>query len=394
MSKAIDPAVNDSLAPFGLDPRSPRASGFVTPNKHVTPGDERSATDGIEDTIRTANTDLQLRSGEHLTLPLTIAVEQRDAAYRQLQVEREAWHAQHQALVTNHAAELRERDTTLDTLRQQLRDSERELAALRDDPRTVIGMAPVSTRMAALQSQDSGEHRLQTSLESAREDVQDLQARLSAMELERDDAVREADDLRIEVYSKLATVRDEVAELEARLVESQRSLVQKDEQWQTERNRWAAEVEEIRQALHAQVQANIELRRAIAERVSGYAPPEAAIAGVAYPAGSALGGVSIPPVQTSAPLYEPATELPNAAMSSPSTQQPDVWGGPLPIDSRFGVPEAAPPPTFASLVGFDTSAPDAGDAALEAASALDLELQEVNRRSRGFGLSRLFQRTK
>src|SRR5690606_37830260 len=95
MSKAIDPAVNDSLAPFGLDPRSPRASGFVTPNKHVTPGDERSATDGIEDTIRTANTDLQLRSGEHLTLPLTIAVEQRDAAYRQLQVEREAWHAQH-----------------------------------------------------------------------------------------------------------------------------------------------------------------------------------------------------------------------------------------------------------------------------------------------------------
>ncbi len=262
MSKAMEPAVSDSLAPLGPNARSPRASGFVTHGGAAPHA-------GIEDAIREANTDLQRRSGDNLALPLAIAVEQRDEAYQQLQLERQGWQTQHQTMVGNHATELRERETTLDQLRQQLRDSERELASLRDDPKTVIGVGPVSTRMAALQPHDSGEHRLQTSLESAWQDVQDLRARLSQTELERDDAIREGDDMRIEVYSKLATVRDEAIDLETRLVESQRSLADRHEAWEAERARLVADNEEIRQALHAPVQANIELRRGDRVRLTG-----------------------------------------------------------------------------------------------------------------------------
>lgn len=392
MSKAMESAVSDSLAPGAPDARQPRASGFVTQ------GSGRAA-DGIEDAIRSANAELQRRSGEQLAIPLAVALEQRDAAYQQLHLERQGWQAQHKNLLSTHAEELREREATLDTLRQQLRDAERELALLREDPKTVIGMGPVSTRAALLQAQDSGEHQLQNSLESAWRDVEDLRTRVSQIELERDDAVREADDLRIEAYSKLAMVRDEVIELESRLVESQRTLTEKDEALGAERNRLIAENEEIRQALHTQVQANIELRRAIASGLpavglsAASAPLEPHLAttpnvGAAY---AAVGGhASIPPVQTSAHAFDMASF--SSAPPTQPQQAPDLWADPL--NRRNALPEAAPAPTLAALVGFDTSAPDAGEAALEAASALDQELQEVNRRSRGFGISRLFQRTK
>lgn len=380
MSKAIEPAVSDSLAPSGLDAPGLRASGFVTQ------GSSRSVV-GAEEAIREANADLQKLSGDQLVLPLAVALEQRDEAYRQLSLERQSWQTQHKTLVSKHAAELLERDTTLDTLRQELRAAERELATLRDDPKTVIGVGPVSTRAAAAQASDSGEHRLQISLESAWQDVQDLRSRLAALELERDDAIREADDLRIEVYSKLATVRDEAVDLEARLVESQRALASRDEHWDVERQRLTSEVEEVRQALHAQVQANIELRRAIASGLP-VVNPDAAAAPTSVAAVGVL--ASIPPVQTSADAFERAPSF--APTTQPATPQADGWAAPA--GQRFGVPEAAPAPSFASLVGFDTSPPDAADPAFEAASALDQELQEVNRRSRGFGLSRLFQRTK
>lgn len=389
MSKAMDTAVSDSLAPLGPDARSPRASGFVT---H---GAGRGGTPvGVEDAIRQANVDLERRGADHLTLPLAILVEQRDEAYQQLHLERVGWQTQHKTMIGNHAAELGERETALENLRQQLRDAERELASLREDPKTVIGVGPVSTRMATLQAQDSGEHRLQTSLESAWQDVQDLRSRLAQAELERDDAIREADDLRIEVYSKLATVRDEAIDLEARLVESQRNLGDKEEAWAAERSRLLADNEELRQALHAQVQANIELRRAIASGLPGaFVPTEPQIQ-ISHLTAQNSRIASMPPVQTSAGLFDAGAEQAFTAGALGAPAEADLWKSPLSADRRLGVPEAAPAPSLASLVGFDTSAPDAADAAIEAASALDQELQEVNRRSRGFGLSRLFQRTK
>jgi hypothetical protein len=385
MSKATEPAVSDSLAPLGIDARSARTSGFV-PN-----GTGRGAPSGVEDAVRQANIELQRRSADQLALPLAIAMEQRDEAYKQLQLERHAWQTQHKALVSSHESELQERENTLDSLRQQLRDAERELSGLREDPKTVIGVGPVSTQMRALQPHDSGEHRLQTTLESAWQDVADLRVRLAQTELERDDATREADDLRIEVYSKLATVRDEVIELEGRLVESQRTLGDKCEAWEAERSRLLNQVEEVRHALRSQVEVNIALRRAIASGIpAAYAPSETHLEGL--PVDSPADMVSMPPVQTSAPLFEP---VPESGYGLDGQHSPDGWVIPLHSDRRPAiVPEASAAPTMASLMGFDTAPPDAAEAASEAASALDQELLEINRRSRGFGLSRLFQRTK
>jgi hypothetical protein len=329
----------------------------------------------VGDVIRSANADLEQQAAHHLTIPLTIAVQQRDRYIAELCREREAWQQELARQTALFNGQLLERDAQLNLLRQQLQSAEKELAGLRDEPKTIIGVAPDSSRSGSkLATSDSGEHSpLQTALEAAWQDVEDARSRLAALEQERDAALKEADELRVELYDKLATARDEVIEAETHLTDTQRAFDDAKEQWENEQARLRTEAEEARQALLNQLEVNSQLRQSLIPRGLGSAPVVGEIPDAPLPLGTAQ---PVPLVNQVAP----SSSVP------PSSRTGSLFADTLPPPAFEASRVSQPPRSLSTLVGFETN-PRA-----ESVDAVDVDFDEaLGKRSKSFGFGRLFR---
>jgi hypothetical protein len=399
MAKPVDNSVRESAlastseppAPSHALPRNalprdaiPRHSGFLHPTgvqrpsgitkaglsktsgiAKVHPGEQANDV-SVADTIRSANVTLEQESAQHLSFPLSLAIQQRDHYITEWCREREA----RQQDAARVAAELDEQRTRhqaeLAVLRDQLRDAERELASVRPEPRTIIGVAPAKRVLGETAPSTPEDASLRASLEAAWLDVEDARSRLTAVETERDQAIKEADDLRVELYDKLAAARDEVIEAENRLTELQRAFDDAKEQWEEELARLRSELE---------VSSEVGAASNVAEASDPVLPLVEAHAPVNY--------ALVPPPRDSLPAlsgdYATADDVP-----------PVHYDAPAPA-------AAAPQPTLSALLGFESS-PDLDseppyghhysqndDQSAEAA---------IGRRSKGFGLRRLFRSSK
>lgn len=385
MAKPVDNTVRNSGFPAASEQPAPRISGFVqhSSNTLTQPRQPIDSTarivngshsaPSVGDVIRSANADLEQQAAHHLTIPLTIAVQQRDRYIAELCREREAWQQELARQAASFNAQILERDAQLNQLREQLRDAEKELAGLRVEPKTIIGVAPDSSRSGnKLATSDSGEHApLQTALEAAWQDVEDARLRLAALEQERDAALKEADELRVELYDKLASARDEVIEAETHLTETQRAFDDAKEQWDNEQARLRAEAEEARQALVIQLEVNTQLRQSLMPQGLGSAPS----------------GHEIPDAPLPSGLAHPVPLVNQVAPSS--SIPPSSGAGSLFADTlrppAFDGSGSQRPRSLSALVGFESDPPAEDDMPL----AVDFDEALGKRKSFGFG--RLFR---
>lgn len=406
MAKPVDNTVRDSVSPLSSDGPVPRVSGF---HSHSAPYPNRAGGAPVNsqpfapaysqpapvtnagEAIRLANAELEQQAGHHLTIPLTVAVAQRDHAVNELWRERQAWQQELARQTALFAAQIQERDTQLNQLRQQLHDTEREAAWLREAAQlrsqSEHAAAQVTTETAP--SSESGEYSaLQVALEAAWQDVQEARSRLGELEGERDQAVKEADELRVELYDKLAAAQDEAIEAEGRLTDAQRAFDEAKESWETDQARLRNEVEDTRQALVTQLEVNTQLRQSLLPQVHTSA------AGL-----EELPAASVPSFGTTQPVplvnpsqYPPAT-LPRPPVSTYTAE----IGNPAPTAANFAmshVPPAPAPPglaqqprTLSSLVGFDTSVPEPN----EETDLPSEDVEEALGKRKSFGFGRLFR---
>lgn len=403
MAKPVDNTVRESVSPSSSDGLVPRVSGF---HGHSAPYPNRSTGAPVSsqpftpaysqpapvtnagEAIRVANAELEQQAGHHLTIPLTLAVAQRDQALGDLWRERQTWQQELARQTALFASQLQERDTLLNQLRQQLHDTEREAAWLREAAqlRNQSENAAAQAATDNAPTSESGEYSaLQVALEAAWQDVQEARSRVSELEEERDSAVKQADELRVELYDKLAAAQDEAIEAEGRLTDAQRAFEEAKESWETDQARLRNEVEDTRQALVNQLEVNTQLRQSLL--------PQVHTSAAAMEELPALGTPSFGTTQP-VPLVTPSQYPPAAAPRPPASTYITEVVNPGPTAANFAMSHVPPPPaaaapqrTLSSLVGFDTSAPEPND-------ETDLETEDVEEsigKRKSFGFGRLFR---
>lgn len=397
MAKLVDNTVRESLPSHASEPPVPRHSGFVTPtygagthgaasqnrntNGHAQP--QLATPTNVGDAILQANAELDQSTAPHLTAALALAIGQRDRFIAQLWQEREAWQQEFARQLAAFGAQAQERETAMHQVVQQLQAAQREISYLREAA-AHSAKTPVEEAVANL-AIDTGEPtQLQVALEAAWQDVQDTRARLAALEQERDNAVKEVDELRVELYGKLEAAQDEVIVAEGRLGDAQRAFDEAKEAWESEQARLRAEAEEAKQALLMQLEVNTHLRNSILPPVQTSAPGLEDLGNIALPL---LGPQAVPlvtPASPRPPIAEQASSM--APYSSPS-------------GSNFATSHAPPAPvphfptsmghqrSLSALVGFETSPPVPSDDESAFASTLESD----SKRPKGFGLGRLFR---
>lgn len=326
MAIPVDNTVRDSMPSLSSEPPAPRVSGFVS--------------QGTGASLGGANL---LQPPEPLS-----GLAQPDAAAHQ---------------VTTLTSLLQERENELMALRGQLRDSEREASWLREANKLRAQEELVPPPPA---SADGGHVDLQTALEAAWQDLQDARNRISILEEERDAALREVDELRIELYGKLEMAKDEAIAAENRLTEQQHAFDDARETWVSDHTQLRAELEEAQLALLAQVQENTQLRQSLIPQVQSSAATLDELP--SQPFGSTQ---PVPLVNPSTYPGAPALPRPHYTAHRPDTEHPEME-----------------PRSLSSLVGFETSPPaiteDTPDEPFAAGKAF-------RKPTKSFGLGRLFR---
>ena len=327
MAKPVDNTVRDSVPSSSSEAPAPRVSGFVSQGTGITLGSAHSGQA------------VEFESG----------FPQSNAAARQV------------AFLTS---QLQERELELAQLREQLRDSEREATWLREanKQRTrdelIVPQSPVDV--------ESDQSELQAALEAAWQDLQEARERITALEDERDAAVRQVDELRIELYGKLEIAKDEAIAAENRLTEQQHAFEDARETWASDHAQLRAELEEAQRALLAQVHENTALRQSLAPQVQSSAASLEEL-----PVAAQEPSVPVPLVNPSTFPSAPALPRPHYTAHRPDTEAVSVE-----------------PRSLSALVGFETSPPmvteETTDEPFEAGKAF-------RKRTKSFGFGRLFR---
>jgi len=201
--------------------------------------------------ICNANEELAQRSAGLLALPLSVAVEQRDAALRELASVQAQAHADRAALLNEQDAFVatlaEDHQRSFDELSCELERTKDELNRLRAFTLKARSIPPggegalTPDHVAAL----SQIRRLQEQLESAYTEIDETRADAVRLQGERDDAVSTIDDMRVELVSQVEAARDEAFQLQTQLDEAHRLL----EDAHDEALGLKDELEELRQAL-------------------------------------------------------------------------------------------------------------------------------------------------
>lgn len=357
MAKPVDNTVRNSVPVSSTEPPAPRVSGFVS--------------QGLGASLEADSAAQSLAAQANFPAP-----DAPDVAVRQV------------AALT---AQLQVRDVELAELREQLRDSVREAAWLREANR--LRARETEGVPSAAVSADGDHVELQATLETAWQDLQDARTRIAALEDERDAALRQVDELRVELYGMLEAAKDEAIAAENRLTEQQHAFDDAREAWVTDHAQLRAELEEAQLALLAQIQENTELRQSLlppapSSPTSAFAVPLVATTELSAPSllpsvessAAPIDELPLPPAEPTnpVPLVNPSTFPGAPALPRPhyTAHRPDTEDG------------SARQHTLSSLVGFDTTPP----AITEDTPEEPFQVGKAFRKpTKSFGLGRLFR---
>jgi hypothetical protein len=228
-----------------------------------------------EDTIRAANEELRLRTGDQLGVPIAVLVDQRDAAYRQLEAARQegderdrAVIAEHDAFITflmeDHESQLRQVADQLDRAREEL-GRERALRALED---------------SATESEPDDPRRqiasLQRELEAAYAEIDETRADTAHLQAQRDDALRAGDDVQVHACARVEAALDQAFQLQTDLDAANRLLEDERDAARDASLAAARELDAVRRELDVR---NVEVRQLrdrpaeLTEEAPGGVPP-------------------------------------------------------------------------------------------------------------------------
>ncbi len=171
------------------------------------------------DSIRKANRELTERTADQLALALVVLAEQRDAALTRLASSAHEAQRARDSLVAEHdqfvAYLMEEQDAKVEALEKQLVVAKQGLERQR-------ALAPAGNGSRV--DDEEREADLRRLLQTAYEELGEANRVVAQLEQERDEALRAADDVRVELYSQLETTRDESIGLQAQLDEMHRQL--------------------------------------------------------------------------------------------------------------------------------------------------------------------------
>ena len=249
-------------------------------------------TQAANERIRSANLELQARTESALKLPLSVALEQRDAALRQVAEASQLAERSRKDLVEEQdrfiAFLMEDYDQTIQRLESELKQSkedasrQRALAPADKPDKAPVGIADTdqTKELAEAHAQIVG---LQQSLESAYAEVDETRRDAARLQEERDEAIREVDDVRVELYAQIDLARDESIDIQTQLDEASRSLEDARDEARNEAYRLNEELDEVRRELDDRNDEVGRLRERLAElteeaRLSQPPPPAAALA--------------------------------------------------------------------------------------------------------------------
>lgn len=162
-----------------------------------------------EEAIREANRQFEEAVGRSLELPIEVLIQQRDQALTFQVDSSQALHKVSRALTTVREESARQ----CATLRRQLQLAWEELERLR--------RASTEDQGATPSAEVEG---LRRALADAQREVDETRAEAARLQDERDEAIRETDDVRFDLYSQIEAARDENIELQSQIDELQQLL--------------------------------------------------------------------------------------------------------------------------------------------------------------------------
>jgi chromosome segregation ATPase len=239
-----------------------------------------------ETAIRAANQELQRRAGSALDLPLTVLVEQRNRALREVQAARaEALRARKESI--------EEQDRFIAFLmadyERQVVELQRELERAREAQERRRLLEPVASASNAAAGErepfasGSLENQiasLQDQLQAAYSEVDDTRSDATRLQEERDDAIRETSDVRYECQKQVELARDEATQLQWQLDEAERRLEDASDQARDEAYALSEQIDEARRELDERTAEVRSLHARLAtldEEIQTRPPPSAAI---------------------------------------------------------------------------------------------------------------------
>jgi hypothetical protein len=365
-------AVDSGVAPSELAPTT--ASDATLPGVQTVP---TLPSDGsMYSAIAEANQQLALRTAAHMNTVIAVVLEQRDAALARLatlsherEVERARAAAEHDRFVTDLLQEHSSKQVEL----------ERQIKALRhaaERQRALGAMATIQPSVPVVISEQGngveGQLREQLAdlrrlLEAAYVEVDDLKTVVPRLEEERDTAIREADDSRIQLYSEIEAARDEGTALQVQLDEAQRQLEEVRDQARDEAHGWSERLSETERELderRAEVSRLRERMDAMVTEVKFSRPPPPATSDELMRARDEAQQLRKELIDTKRQLSRVSREFAVAKMQRPGARNPQVAGaagiagvagvGQPAINSKTpvpGLPIAVPRPRMLTPVG-------------------------------------------
>lgn len=240
--------------------------------------------DPAEALIRVANEQLLAKTAERLNLPIAILIEQRDEALRQGEVLREHARGERAALIAEQdqfiTFLMSDHEVKLLKLTEELKSTRDALAR----QRSLTG----PSRDAVSQSQGAENFeaqpevsRIRDLLEAAYAEAEETRADAARLQAELDDAVREVDDVRLELRAEVEAARDESFAIQSQLDETNRLLEDARDQARDEAYRFTEDLSETRRELDERVAEVRRLRQRLTEldvTRNSLPPPPAATA--------------------------------------------------------------------------------------------------------------------
>jgi hypothetical protein len=205
--------------------------------------------------IRAANQALLDKTADRFELPISVLIEQRDQALQQNEELRHHARGERAALIAEQdqfiTFLMTDHEAKLVKLAEELKSAREALARQRnlESPSTsAVEGAPAELTDVKLEV-----FRLKDLLEAAYAEADETRADAARLQAELDDAVRAADDIRLEVRLEVDAARDDAFRIQSQLDETNRLLEDARDQLRDEGYRFTEELDDARRELDDRV---------------------------------------------------------------------------------------------------------------------------------------------
>jgi chromosome segregation ATPase len=207
-----------------------------------------------EQAIKAANEEFRVQTDELLALPISILVQQRDAALRALGQAREQVRKERGALVAEQdnfiTFLMEEQEKKVRPLQKELEEAKAQL-----ERQTVLSLRADSSEPPP---SEAAVRLLEERLRTAQEEIEEARADACRLQEERDEALRSIDDARATMIAEVQAALDQAFDLQSQLDNVNRELEDARDQARDEAYRFTEELDAARRELDDR---NAEVRR-------------------------------------------------------------------------------------------------------------------------------------